>query len=87
MYRIFYTKEAKDQIGKFNNKLKLRFKKAIEKIAQHPSLGKRLTHELTELQSYRVGNYRIMYRTYHQRILILVLAIGHRRDIYKRIAR
>ena len=85
MYRIFYTREAKDRIDKFSNKLKLRFKKTIEKIAQNPSLGKRLTHELAELQSYRVGDYRIIYRTHHQQILILVLAIGYRRDIYKKV--
>ncbi|MBN2097819.1 MAG: type II toxin-antitoxin system RelE/ParE family toxin [Candidatus Omnitrophica bacterium] len=87
MYKIFYTKEAKDQIDKYDKKLKAQLKKTIEKIAGNPSAGKRLMHELTGLQSYRTGNYRIIYRTYQQQILILVLAIGHRKDIYKRISR
>lgn len=87
MYKIFYTKEAKDQIEKFDKKLKARFKKTVERIAQSPSIGKKLTHELTGLQSYRMGDYRIIYRTYHKQILILILAIGHRRSVYKKIAR
>lgn len=87
MYRICYTKEAKDQIAKFDNNLKSRLKKAIERIAQEPSLGKRLTHEISGLQSYRAGDYRIIYRIFHKEILILILAIGHRRDIYKRLDR
>lgn len=87
MYKIFYTKEARDKIIKFDKKLKLRIKKAIEKIAQNPSLGKKLTQELSEMQSYRSGDYRIIYRIYHRKLLVLVLGIGHRKDVYRKISR
>lgn len=87
MHRILYTKEAKENIENLNNKQKKLFKRAIEKIAQNPSLGKRLTQELKGMQSYRAGDYRIIYRLYHRQILILILAIGHRKDIYRKIIR
>lgn len=87
MHKVFYTKEARDNISKLDKGLKLRIKKAIERIGENPSIGKRLTHELSELHSYRTGNYRIIYRIYHKQVLILILAIGHRKDIYKRIIR
>ena len=82
MFKIYYTQEAKDQIDKLNNKLKLRFKKAIERIACNLTLGKKLTHELTGLQSYRTGDYRILYRTHRKQIFILALAIGWVQERY-----
>ena len=32
---------------------------------------------------YRVGDYRIICRIEEERVVVLVLAIGHRREIYK----
>lgn len=32
----------------------------------------------------RVGDYRVLYEVHDDRILVLVLAVGHRRDIYRR---
>jgi len=31
---------------------------------------------------HRVGDYRIVYRVVDNRLIVLVLAIGHRRDVY-----
>lgn len=87
MYNIAYTKEAKQRIDKLSLKKKLRIKEAVERIAQNPDIGKRLTYELTGLLSYRSGDYRIIYRIYHKEILVLVLTIGHRKDVYKKLSR
>jgi len=32
---------------------------------------------------YRVGNYRLVCQIYNSELIIIVLEIGHRRDIYK----
>lgn len=32
----------------------------------------------------RVGNYRIIYTVENERLLVVVVALGHRRDVYKR---
>jgi len=32
---------------------------------------------------YRVGNYRIIYRMEHARTKLIVLKVGHRREVYK----
>jgi mRNA interferase RelE/StbE len=34
----------------------------------------------------RVGDYRILYTVEHQKMIVLVLTIGHRRDIYRQLA-
>lgn len=87
MYNIFYTKEAKTAIDKLSIKKKRQIKGAVERIAENPEVGKYLTHELKGLLSYRSGTYRIIYRIYHKQILVLILTIGHRKDIYKQAAR
>jgi len=87
MYKILYTSEAKTAIDQLPAPKKRQIKDAIERIAEDPEIGKHLTQELKGLSSYRSGDYRIIYRVHRAEILIIVLAIGHRRDIYKRISR
>lgn len=33
----------------------------------------------------RVGNYRVVYRVYDRVLMILVVLVGHRREIYRRL--
>lgn len=87
MYKIAYTKEAKQRIDRLSIKKKRQIKEAVERIAQNPDIGKPLTYELSGLFSYRSGDYRIIYRIYHKEILVIILTIGHRKDIYKKLRR
>jgi mRNA interferase RelE/StbE len=34
--------------------------------------------------TYRVGDYRIIYEIHEQALIVLVLKVGHRRDVYRR---
>jgi mRNA interferase RelE/StbE len=48
------------------------------------SLGVALKgEELGDLWRYRVGDYRILCRIEDERVTVLVLRFGHRRDVYK----
>ena len=48
------------------------------------SIGEALRGDaLGEYWKYRLGDYRIVSRIIDRRILILVLRIGHRRDVYR----
>lgn len=46
--------------------------------------GEALAANLSGLWRYRVGDYRIVCRIEDERIVVLVLAIGHRREVYHR---
>lgn len=46
-------------------------------------LGKPLTGPYGGLWRYRVGDYRIICKIVDERLLILVVEVGHRRDIYR----
>jgi len=87
MYKVLFTEEAKSAINKLHFKKKHQIKNALKRIANNPSIGKRLTHELTGLLSYRSGDYRIIYRIYHNQLVIIVLTVGHRKSIYNNLRR
>ena len=45
--------------------------------------GKSLSGDMGELWSYRVGDYRIISLTEDERLVIVVISVGHRRDIHR----
>lgn len=45
-------------------------------------LGKALTGDLAGLWRYRVGDYRLICSIEHRRLIVLVLKIGHQREVY-----
>ncbi len=87
MHKLLYTGEAKKQIAKLGERLKSKVRDACERIGQDPSVGKSLTRELSGRFSYRVSDYRIIYRIYSAEVVVLILTVGHRREVYKKLAR
>ena len=45
--------------------------------------GKGLKADLAGLWRYRVGDYRILCQIQDNELLVLVVGIGHRKDVYK----
>jgi mRNA interferase RelE/StbE len=45
--------------------------------------GEPLRGDLTGLWRYRVGDFRIICEIQDQQLIVLALAIGHRREIYR----
>lgn len=72
-HRILYTEEAARRIGKLDKAVKERVGKAIQRLAAHPELGKRLTGLLSDRWSYRVGDWRILYKVKKAEVLILII--------------
>ncbi len=81
-YRVLYTEEAAKLIGKLDGAVKERVRKAIVRISEHPELGKHLTGLLNDRWSYRVGGWRILYKIRKAEVIILILTIGRRSEIY-----
>ncbi len=44
--------------------------------------GKALRHDLAGLWRYRVGDYRIICSIQEQKLIVLVIKVSHRRDVY-----
>ena len=56
----------------------------IAKLEDPRSRGKALTGNLAGLLRYRVGDYRIICDIEDGVLLILVVDVAHRREVYKR---
>ena len=84
-YSIRYTKEARKKIERLDSSIKLIIKKAIESLLTNPYKGKPLSYELAGLYSLRTYDYRIIYRIKENQLIIIVISVGHRKEIYKRL--
>lgn len=60
-----------------------RVRAALEALAFDPFQGKALKWELKGKYSHRVGSYRIIYTVVKERLVVYVLDIGHRREVYR----
>jgi mRNA interferase RelE/StbE len=85
VHRILYTREAKRNIDKFDLSVRKLVRKAVESLTTDPERGKPLSHGLAGLRSLRTADYRVIYRARSGELVVLVVAIGHRREVYKRL--
>jgi len=54
-------------------------------LAANPrDFGEALTSTFAGLWRYRIGDYRVICRLEDARLVVLVVRIGHRRDVYER---
>lgn len=60
-----------------------RIRAALESLEEDPHAGKPLVGRRDGAWSLRVGVHRILYRIEKAELLVLVLDIGHRREIYR----
>ncbi len=47
-------------------------------------IGERLQGTLRQFWKYRVGDYRLICSIKDERVVVIVVRVGHRREIYKR---
>ena len=62
---------------------RLRLIEAIDRLATEPTAGGVLKGEFRGLRRLRVGRYRIVYEVEEGELTILVIRIGHRKDVYR----
>jgi len=85
MNKSGYAREAKGNIEKLDPSVRRLVRKAVESLALEPEKGKPLSHALVGLRSLRTSDYRIIYRVRGGELVVLIVAVGHRRDVYKRL--
>ncbi len=56
----------------------------VGKLDDPRKIGEKLHGAFSEFWKYRVGDYRIICSLEHDRFVVLVLCIGHRREVYQR---
>ncbi len=82
-----FGESARKQLLKLNRQTQqeilLYCEKRLSGAIDPRSFGHGLTGQFRGLWRYRVGDYRLICEIKDRELIILVLAVGHRRDIYR----
>ena len=82
VYEIIFHHKAQKTFNKLDKSIKFKISKGVNKLKQNPFLGKPLVGNLSGLWRLRIEKYRIIYQIKRDELIIFVLDIGHRKNIY-----
>ncbi len=85
-YVVEYDIRIEEKLKKIPKTMRTRIREAIEKrLMNSPfNYGKPLTGGWRGYRRLRVGDYRIIYRVYEERIVVFIIEIDHRKNVYKK---
>lgn len=83
MYKIIWSETAAGQLEKLDKKAAMVIVKKLESAQKDP------LHYLTKLKhmpfhKLRVGDYRVIVQLENNKMVIFVVEVGHRKNIYKK---
>ncbi|MFA6535338.1 MAG: type II toxin-antitoxin system RelE/ParE family toxin [Candidatus Babeliales bacterium] len=88
-YTIFFTDDAKKDLRKLEKQIISRIFEKVKELTSNKSdnLNIKKLKSKDPLYRVRMGDYRIIYCIKHAKIIVYVVAIGHRKDIYSNLDR
>jgi len=82
MYKILLTKRALKDLGKIDSESKIRIGEKLKVLTNDPvGSSKKLSFAIIGTYRYRIGDYRIIFDIEEDKVI--VLRVGHRKDIYR----
>ena len=87
-WNVEFAETAARELAKLDTEHRNRILKflrdRVAKLDNPPSIGKALRGpEFGEFWRYRAGDYRLICKIEDDRLLVLVLRVGHRKEIYR----
>ncbi len=84
-WKIEFETRVEKSLKKIDRKQLIQIREYLEtRVANNPrQFGKSLKSRFVGLWRYRVGNYRIVCQLQDDKLVVLVVKIGHRKEIYK----
>lgn len=83
MYQIKLTPTTVQIFSKLHPEVKKQLKEALNTLKENPYSGKTLREELNFFRSFKIKRYRVIYHIDDSLRHIVIVALGHRRDIYE----
>ena len=83
MFQVKLTPTAVHAFKNLHPAIKKQLKDALNTLKDHPYSGKQLREELDFFRSFKIKRYRVIYQIDDKLQHIIVIALGHRRDIYE----
>lgn len=85
-YRIEFEQKAFEEFSRLDGSVKKQIQKYIDKLAtrENPrALGEPLKANLSAYWKYRIGDYRLVAEIQDNKLVVLMLVVAHRREVYK----
>lgn len=82
-YSLTIKASAAKALKRIDRQDRLRLVEAIDRLKDEPAAGGVLKGEFRGLRRLRVGDYRIIYEVIEDELVVLVVRIGHRKDVYR----
>lgn len=85
-YSLELSNDAKKQLRKMDKHIAIMLSRVMQNeldgLENPRSKGKALTGQLKGLWRYRIGQYRVICEILDDKLIVLALSVGHRKDIY-----
>ncbi len=85
-WQIELTDDAAKQLKKLDRREAKQItdylRKRVEVLDDPRQLGKSLKGQFASLWRYRIGNYRVICELQDSEFIVLVVGLGHRKEIY-----
>ena len=85
-YKVVFTEKAKKELKKLDKQISALIigwlEKNIEGCTNPRNFGKGLVGNKSGQWRYRIGDYRAICEIQDDKVIVLVLEIGHRKNIY-----
>jgi mRNA interferase RelE/StbE len=83
-YQIIIEKPARKEIQKINQADRVSIIQSIQELADEPRPNGCKKLKGREAWRIRVGDYRVIYEIQDNVLIITVITVGHRREVYKK---
>jgi mRNA interferase RelE/StbE len=83
-YRIVIADRAEKELDALDRQIRARISTAILRLAVNPYQAANVKSLGSGLHRLRVGDYRVIYEVKDDILVILVVRVGHRREVYRR---
>lgn len=82
-YRVSFTPRAEREFGDLDKRMKARVLAALLRLEVDPFSGPNVKALTGGGYRLRVGDYRILFEVVAGDLLVLVVKVGHRREVYR----
>lgn len=82
-YSLQIKQSALKEIERLPKPERQRIIAAIDQLAENPHVGKLLKGDFSGLRRIRVGDYRAIYEINEGVVLVLVLRVAYRKQVYR----
>jgi mRNA interferase RelE/StbE len=86
MYKLRFLDKALDDFKKIDKPHQMIIKEKLSILAKNPSVLsnniKKISGTKEKLYRLRIGSYRVIFKKEKDKLIIIVIRIGHRKEIY-----